>query len=446
MDHTITGTIYVDCTNTVFTGLNTGIQRVVRNIVKRLSTDTQFGDKLVPVVAVNGYFYKFDADISTEFSYTNLLSRIFALCRNLLNMLFMNKHREGDWPVDIANIKPKAKDIHGNVVHLSRKLMSKLFDYAYRADHIIVGEKIKFNNNDVLFLSDAFWKENLIRSICNVRNTGIELIMLIYDLLPVTHPALFDSANKNSYIKCLDELLNDVRGIISISRSSLADIQKYISNMKSEVLFDFFYLGADFSAKGRISGDIRIELKSLSASGRTYLAVGTIEPRKNYHYLLDAFDKLWEQENDIKLCIVGRVGWLCDDLMQRIKCSNVLGKRLFHFANLNDDELAYLYHGSKAVVCSSINEGFGLPLVEAMHYGKPVFASDIPVFREIGNDYPVYCDLSDSRSLASLIQTFESGNLVKQFTPQKWLSWDESIEDLLTKLVSMANKVSSLKI
>jgi len=443
MDETKTGAIYIDCTNTVFTGLNTGIQRVVRNIVQRLSTDIHFADKkLVPVVAVMGCFYKFDADISKKLFWTKLLSNVFASCRNLLNYLFMNKYSEGDWPIDIINTKPDVIDIHGNVVHSARKIIPIIYKLAYRADGVIVGEEIKFTQYDILFLSDAFWKDSIYKSICNIKASGVKLMMLIYDLIPVTHPTLFDNVNQSSYIKCLNELLDNVRGVISISKSSLADIESYISNAKSGVHFDYFYLGADFSAVGRISGDIRTELKTTYVSGSVYLAVGTIEPRKNHNYLLDAFQKLWEQGYNIKLCIVGRVGWKCDDILKRIETSTEIGERLFHFENLNDDELAYCYHKSKAVICSSIIEGFGLPIVEAMHYGKPVFASDISVFREIGKEYPVYFELADSSSLAGIITSFENGLLDRNFAYQKWLTWDESIDDLLKKVVDMAKKIS----
>ncbi len=438
-----TGIIYIDCTNTVFTGLNTGIQRVVRNIIQRIPHTTQLtGSKLVPVVAVMGNFYKFNADISKKFFWTKLLTSVVAASRNLLNKVFMNRHSEGDWPVDIINIKPDANDIHGKVVYLARKFLPALFECAYRADGIIVGDKIEFNNDDVLFLSDAFWKEPLIKSITNIRHIDINLIILIYDLFPVTHPELVDSVHRANYVKCLTALLVYVKGVISISKSSLFDIEKFILDKKTGVLFDYFYLGADFSASGRISGPVRPELVKLFTAGSVYLAVGTIEPRKNYNYLLDSFQKIWKQENNIRLCLVGRVGWLCDDVLQRVKTSSENGNRLFHFSDLNDDELEYCYVKSKAIVFPSKVEGFGLPLVEAMHYGKPVFASDIPVFREIGKEYPIYFDIGNHQSLVDAISCYEDEAVKREFAPEKWISWDESIESLISKVVAMTEKIT----
>jgi len=436
------GTVYIDCTNTVFTGMNTGIQRVVRNIIQRISNDRNVaGKRMIPVVAVMGSFYRFNTDISRTFFWTKLLSTVLASCRNILNIVFMNKYGKGDWPVDVINSKPVDYHLHGNIVYIGRKIIPIMFKCAYRADGIIQGSKIYFEKRDVLFLADAFWKESLIKSIASINNSGFKLIMLIYDLFPLTHPQFFDHVLVINYVNSLTSLFNKINGVISISRTSLLDVEKYLSNYKTGVVFDYFYLGADFSVKGKIPGNIRHELVSMFDSGSAYLAVGTIEPRKNYDYLLDAYQQIWAQENEIRLCIVGRVGWMCDDLMQRIDNLIRTGNKLFHFMDLNDDELEYCYSRSKAVVFPSQDEGFGLPLVEAMHYGKPVFASDIPVFREIGMEYPLYFDLNDSSSLADIVEAFENGTIERQFTPQKWLSWDESIEDLLTKVVAMNEKM-----
>jgi len=449
-------TIYIDCTNTVFTGLNTGIQRVVRNIIQRIAHTKQLdGWNIVPVVAVMGNFYKFDTDISSKFHWSKALYLLISKLRNVFNLLFFNKHTKGnwpvdiirgDWPVDIVDNPPPRYDIHGKIVHFCRKIIPHMFKCAYRLDGVINGDSIILNNQDVLFLADAFWKDSLIKSITNNQHLNYKLFILIYDLFPISHPLYVDTVNVINYTNCLSKLIDRINGIISISHTSLQDIQKHISIHKTGVFFDYFYLGADFYSKGKITGNVRLDLATFFDSGSIFLSVGTIEPRKNYEYLLDAFQCVWAQDKDIRLCIVGRVGWKCDDLIQRIISSPELGKRLMHFVDLNDDELEYCYSRSRAVVFPSKVEGFGLPLVEAMQYGKPVLCSDIPVFREIGKNYPLYFDLREPSSLAELVDGFERVSINRQFTPQKWLSWDESIEDLLTKLVSMANKVSSQKI
>ncbi|MRR06921.1 MAG: glycosyltransferase family 1 protein, partial [Deltaproteobacteria bacterium] len=215
-------------------------------------------------------------------------------------------------------------------------------------------------------------------------------------------------------------------------------IKNYNSKIPTKLMYDYFYLGADFAFCAKVHGEVRDTLSGVFSGLPVYLIVGTIEPRKNHSYVIDAFENLWNQGSRIRLCIVGRVGWMCDDIVKRINASTYLSERLFWFSDLNDDELEYCYEHGKALVMASRFEGFGLPLVEAMHYGKPVFASDIPVFREIGEDYPIYFDLADSNSLANKIHEYENNVLDQEFNPRNWLSWDESIEDLFAKVIAIA--------
>lgn len=132
------------------------------------------------------------------------------------------------------------------------------------------------------------------------------------------------------------------------------------------------------------------EITRLFSAGSVYLAVGTIEPRKNHEYLLDAFELAWGAGSEARLCIIGRIDWKREALLKRICEHAEFGRRLFMFNEISDSGLQYAYGHAKALVFSSHDEGFGLPLVEAMQRGLPVMGSDIPVFHEIGGDYMAY--------------------------------------------------------
>jgi alpha-1,2-rhamnosyltransferase len=115
------------------------------------------------------------------------------------------------------------------------------------------------------------------------------------------------------------------------------------------------------------------------------------------------------------------------------------GKRLFLFHDLSDAELNYCYARAKAVILPSHVEGFGLPLVEALHRGSAVFANDIPSFREIGAEHCVFFDGTKPESLARLIIDYEtSGCLPVRRSPGefRWLDWTESCRSLLAKAIA----------
>jgi alpha-1,2-rhamnosyltransferase len=100
------------------------------------------------------------------------------------------------------------------------------------------------------------------------------------------------------------------------------------------------------------------------------------------------------------------------------------------YNELNDAELNVCYDNASAVLFSSYVEGFGLPIVEAKQRGVPVFASDIPVFREIGEDRVYFFDLDDPSSLAALIKE----EVHTEHVASNWLSWREATQMFIDAL------------
>jgi alpha-1,2-rhamnosyltransferase len=169
-----------------------------------------------------------------------------------------------------------------------------------------------------------------------------------------------------------------------------------------------------------------------------YLTVGTLEPRKNHKYLLDAFDLLWKQGEKVHLYIIGKVGWKCEDLLERIESHAEYGRRLMFYDNANDAELVACYKAAKAVVFASHVEGFGLPLVEAWQQGTPVYASDIPVFREIGGQDTSFFDLDDPASLAAIIRADQDN---EPTVNSEWINWKQSAQ----QLYDAADRIASIR-
>ena len=436
-------TCYIDCTHTVKSGVNSGIPRVVRNVVSRLPQLSETLDvSFVPVIAAGGSFYRVQKLDDGPSSWLRKLSRLCAFLRNALDRFGNPKRKDEEGQVGTVTAQPQCPSLHAKAVRLARKIMPWLFLCAYEADGILAGrDVVRFAKDDILLLADSFWNEDLVAAAGGVPENGVRIIMVVYDLIAVTHQGVYKTEHKRKFENYLKAYLCRVDGIMSISRFALESIREYAGNARPDLLLDYFYLGSDPVVGKKEGGSLRDDVILACTTPATYLMVGTVEPRKNHDFVLDAFELLWQQGSNVSLCIVGRRGWMCDDVVDRISCSPHLNRSLFWFADLEDDELEYCYEKSKAVVIASIVEGFGLPVVEAMHYGKPVLASDIPVFREIGKEYPIFFELGDSGSLARTIDLYERGELEKRFVPQKWLSWDESVLDLMSKVVTMAQKV-----
>lgn len=139
--------------------------------------------------------------------------------------------------------------------------------------------------------------------------------------------------------------------------------------------------------------------------------VGTIEPRKGHNAVLDAFDALWAQGSDARLCFAGKEGWEVDDLMRRIRQHPELNRRLFFVERFTDAEINLCYSRAQALLAASVAEGYGLPIVEAAQHAVPVIATDIPVFREVAGAGAAYFPLGDREALMALVRRFGTMDL-----------------------------------
>jgi glycosyltransferase involved in cell wall biosynthesis len=136
--------------------------------------------------------------------------------------------------------------------------------------------------------------------------------------------------------------------------------------------------------------------------GAFALCVGHLEPRKNLPLLIDAVAILRRRGRARPLVIVGRDGG-----QRRTIAARIARLRVETLVTLIDDAddaaLRGLYAASSLVVMASRDEGFGIPLLEAMAAGKPLVLSDIPVFRELTQARGCYFGVDDAQGAAAAI-------------------------------------------
>jgi len=182
---------------------------------------------------------------------------------------------------------------------------------------------------------------------------------------------------------------------------------------------------------------VRLPDRALRFKKNIFLMVGSIDIRKGYMCALKAFTKAWLEGGDVTLCIAGKVGNTGSDIDRMIMRHPELGKRLFVFNNIQDDELANLYKIADFVLAASLAEGFGLPLLEAAMYNKPVLASDIAVFREVAGESATYFKTGDADALLAgildMIQKKDSNSLggTKRIS---FMNWTESAWTLVRRI------------
>lgn len=138
------------------------------------------------------------------------------------------------------------------------------------------------------------------------------------------------------------------------------------------------------------------------------LAVSTIEPRKNYSTLLEAYYDYYtkEKEEPYSLFIIGKKGWESKEFYDKLEKIQKQTNKIFVLDNVSDQELYNFYQNCAFFVMPSLYEGFGIPIIEALCFNKNVLISDIPVFREIARDYATYIPPKDIEAWSIAIQNF----------------------------------------
>ncbi len=129
--------------------------------------------------------------------------------------------------------------------------------------------------------------------------------------------------------------------------------------------------------------------KKYGINGSFLLYWGTLQPRKNITRLIDAFAHL--KETRLKLVIVGKKGWLYDQILEQSKKLGVENRVIFTGFAPTDD-LPALIKASRAFVLPSLYEGFGMPVVEAQAVGTPVVVSRVSSLPEVAGESGIYID------------------------------------------------------
>jgi glycosyltransferase involved in cell wall biosynthesis len=113
------------------------------------------------------------------------------------------------------------------------------------------------------------------------------------------------------------------------------------------------------------------------------LSVGTLQPRKNYERLMQAFAALPPRWKDLKLVIVGGRGWLDAPIYD---CARAMRERVILTGFADEADLPALYSGAACLAFPSLYEGFGLPVLEGMACGTPVLTSNVSSLPEVAGD------------------------------------------------------------
>ena len=232
----------------------------------------------------------------------------------------------------------------------------------------------------------------------------VKPIYLIHDLIPITHPEFCRSGEAEKHRERMRTVLTTAAGVIGNSQATLDELARFGrgENLPSPPGLAA-WLGAD---------PLPTSHASTPPPRPTFVALGTIEARKNHLLLLDIWSRLISRLGPAapRLLIIGQRGWEAEQVFNRLDHDGVLRGHVAELNACTDEELSAHVSTARALLFPSRAEGYGLPLIEALGLGAPVIASDLPVFREIAGDIPTYLDPLDRDAWeAAILEYSEDG-------------------------------------
>lgn len=423
--------IFVDATYTLCSGKSSGIERVVRSIIRE-STQCKLGFSPQVVISQDGRFYPIsDRQVAQLAKPAGMQSNV----RSKLPFVYQMLAKAICKVIPSRNLR---KWILPEAGHLGVfKVPHTLYEKFSRKMVVRNSKPIEPTQGDLFLMPDAYWpRRGVWTAVDDARAKGAMIATVLYDLIPITHPEFVGLKRKEGFLQYLHNVATKSDLIVAISETvrnqvveflpTICGDQPYCTDVRS------FELGAELSSsKGHVRTAVQ-ELFSPELEKTPYLMVATFDPRKNHRYLISAFDLLWKQRPDLKLCLVGRVGWLCEELLIELEKHPRRDKNLFVFHDLSDAELQYCYSSSRGVIFPSIVEGFGLPIVEALWHGQKTFASDTAIHREVGRNDCSYFDLASPQSLVDSILDWEAqrAHSKPQLPVRQPIAWSESNQQL----------------
>lgn len=215
-----------------------------------------------------------------------------------------------------------------------------------------------------------------------IRQNAVRPVYFVHDLIPITHPEYCRAGEREKHERRMRTVLETGVGVIGNSQATLDELNLFASADRLKV---------PTSVAAWLGNTPLPRPERRNAPQRpTFVTLGTIEARKNHILLLQLWTRLVERLGAAapRLLVVGQRGWKAEQAFHLLGNSAILRGHVEEVGGCNDATLAAHLESARALLFPSLAEGYGLPLIEALQAGTPVIASDLPIFREIGQDVP----------------------------------------------------------
>lgn len=252
-----------------------------------------------------------------------------------------------------------------------------------------------------------------------------KVVTTVHDMSYIAYPETVRARTKWWLRLFLKESCKRADRIITVSEFTKQELMKYLHVPEEKIRV--MYNGVDLKLyrEDFTIDEVDTVKKKFGIDGKYLFYLGTIEPRKNLKRLIEAYglilDDFHGDEEKIKefpdLILGGGKGWLSDEIYEAAEAENLHGKVRF-IGYVTEEDSPVLMHGAEIFCFPSLYEGFGMPPVEALACGTPVFSANASCMPEVLKDHAVYADplsVEDmAKKLGSMLEDEELLNKMQQ--------------------------------
>lgn len=274
--------------------------------------------------------------------------------------------------------------------------------------------------------SNNFWCPSSLES--------AKLVYTLYDLAFMAEPAWTTEENR---LGCFDGMFRAsiaADWIVAISVASKDDFLSTFPHFPSDRIRVIYPCS-------RFDGDAgpgqQPDTLGTIQSGRFWLTVGTIEPRKNHRLLAQAYARYRARSPDpLPLVVAGGKGWLMEDFVRYLGDLGI-ADHVVMTGYVSDEELIWLYRNCYANLYLSLFEGFGLPVLEGMQFGAATMSSNSMSLPEVTGDAAVLLSPDDVEGWADGMRALGADAQARQCLRRKAIgqaarfSWQDSASQLM---------------
>lgn len=251
-------------------------------------------------------------------------------------------------------------------------------------------------------------------------------IMTIHDVSHERYPEWFSKNYYRFYHYMMPRIGRKAHAVLTVSEFSKREIVETL-NIDADKIH---VIHSNVPFHDKPSKDEILNFTRDSKVERYILAVSSMDPRKNFERLVNAFQKI--EDKSVKLYIIG----MSFKAFNTPDLQNLVSDNVHLPGYISDEALQDMYQNALLSVYPSLYEGFGLPPLESMTYGCPAINSDIPALREVSEDAAMYVDPYDEEDITHKInELLENESLRKELQLKgleqiKKYSWEKSAKQV----------------